>query len=328
MGCNSFRERAERVRPIPLEAVLARRGATKDPRDKSRWHTEKGAISVTGLKFMNWRGDEGGGGAIDLVMHLGGLDFRGAVVWLENQFGMSSAGERAWGWPGSDSRAGDAARGMAGGGVGNAEPLPVRLPQRDDAQLDRVRQYLVEQRGLAPWQIKLLIDAGRLHADRRGNAVFLLLGKEQRVVGAELRGTGPRSWRGMAPGSQKNRGFFWIGGPAAGAVVLCESAIDAISCWTLFPEHVCISTSGARANPGWLGALLRRGFVIYCGFDADRVGDATARAMIRQYPGVKRLRPWAHDWNDLLVSRQRPGEHVAEPIRNTPSSHAGTNSAG
>jgi hypothetical protein len=147
MGCNSFRERAERVRPIPLEAVLARRGATKDPRDKSRWHTEQGAISVTGPKFMNWCGDEGGGGAIDLVFDLAGLDFRGAVVWLENQFGIFTSGERTWRGPEPHGRAGDAARGIASGGVvGDAEPRPGRLPQRDDAQLDRMRRYLVDQR--------------------------------------------------------------------------------------------------------------------------------------------------------------------------------------
>ena len=329
MGCNSFRGRADHVRPIPLEAVLARRGATKDLRDKSRWHTEQGAISVTGQKFMNWCWDEGGGGAIDLVMHLAGLDFRGAVVWLENHFGISPSGEHSWVRPGLDSRAEDAASGWTPrGAAGNAEPRPVRLPQRDDAQLDRMRQYLVDQRGLAPCQLKLLIDAGRLYADRWGNAVFLLLGKDQRVVGAELRGTGPRLWRGMAPGSQKNRGFFWIGGPDANGAVLCESAIDAISCWTLFPEQICISTSGARSNPGWLGALLRRGFVIYCGFDADSVGDAMAQAMIRLHPGVQRLRPWAHDWNDLLVSRRRSAEHLLGPTRNAPSSDVGNNSPG
>lgn len=204
----------------------------------------------------------------------------------------------------------------------------MRLPMRDDRQLDRMRQYLVNQRGLAPRWLNPLIDAGRLYADPRGNAVFLLLGKGQRVVGAELRGTGTRSWRGMAPGSQKDRGFFWIGAPDARAVVLCESAIDAISCWALFPQQICISTSGARANPGWLGALWRRGYVIYCGFDADLVGDAMAQAMIRLHPTVKRLRPWAHDWNDLLVSRPQLAGYIPEPTIHEPSTDAGDNSPG
>ena len=44
-----------------------------------------------------------------------------------------------------------------------------------------------------------LITSGRLYADRRGNAVFLLLGKAGQPVGAELRGTSARVWRGMAP---------------------------------------------------------------------------------------------------------------------------------
>jgi hypothetical protein len=191
-----------------------------------------------------------------------------------------------------------------------------------------MRRYLVNQRGLAPRWLNPLIDAGKLYADLWGNAVFLLLGKAQQVVGAELRGTGTRSWRGMAPGSQKDRGFFWIGAPDARAVVLCESAIDAISCWGLFPHRICISTSGARPNPRWLGALLRRGYVIHCGFDADSVGDAMAQAMIRLHPSVKRLRPWAHDWNDLLASRLQPAGHIPGPTRNDPSRNAGDNSPG
>jgi hypothetical protein len=54
--------------------------------------------------------------------------------------------------------------------------------------------------------------ARRNSGSRRGNAVFLLVaGKAQRSVGAELRGTGPRAWRGMAPGTRKDLGYFWIG---------------------------------------------------------------------------------------------------------------------
>ena len=334
MRGDSFRERANRVRPISLEAVFVGRGASKDPRDKARWHTEQGPISVTGHKFMNWCQGEGGGGAIDLVMHLAGLDFRGAVVWLENHFGISPTGERTWGRTAPASVVGGTAdrRGRAPeGAFGDAEPRPVRLPLRNDRQLERVKHYLVAERGLAPGWLNPLIDAGKLYADVWGNSVFLLLGKAQQVVGAELRGTGTRSWRGMAPGSQKDRGFFWIGFPSANdanAVVLCESAIDAISCWGLFPDRICISTSGARASPGWLGALLRRSCMIHCGFDADWVGDAMAREMIRHHPSVKRLRPWAHDWNDLLVSRLRPAAHVPGPTTNEPCGNAGDNSPG
>jgi hypothetical protein len=149
-----------------------------------------------------------------------------------------------------------------------------------------------------------LLESGQLYADGRANAVFVLVaGKAQRPVGAELRGTGPRVWRGMAYGSDKDLGYFWIGTRAAREIVLCESAIDAISCFQIHPQRICISTSGVRANPPWLNVLIVRGYTILCGFDADHPGDAAAARMIALHPTVRRLRPSAHDWNDLLTSR-------------------------
>ena len=44
---------------------------------------EQGPVSITGQKFTNWHRNAGGGGAIDLVMHLADLDVSAAVVWLE-----------------------------------------------------------------------------------------------------------------------------------------------------------------------------------------------------------------------------------------------------
>ncbi|HIG28565.1 MAG TPA: hypothetical protein EYQ50_12520, partial [Verrucomicrobiales bacterium] len=83
----------------------------------------------------------------------------------------------------------------------------------------------------------------------------------------------------------------------------CESAIDAISCFALHPDHRCISTSGARPNPSWLPDLIIQGFPIYCGFDADDTGERMAQSMIALHPSIKRLRPARHDWNDRLKSQ-------------------------
>jgi hypothetical protein len=74
--------RADRVRGLPLQAVLLATGATPDRVDKAKWQTARGVISVTGMKFMNWSHGVGGGGAIDLVIHLNGMGFRDAVEWL------------------------------------------------------------------------------------------------------------------------------------------------------------------------------------------------------------------------------------------------------
>jgi hypothetical protein len=297
MKFDDFRRRADRVREVPLETVLALHNAVRDPRDRQKWHTEQGPVSITGQKFTNWHRNIGGGGAIDLVMHLAGLDVGAAVAWLEQH-----------------ATAGHAAAGTAEQHTSSNQHTPLsaaltnqtrklRLPDRDDSQLRRVRNYLTRHRHLCSSVLEPLIEAGKLYADNRSNAVFLLVaGKANQPVGAELRGTGTRVWRGMAPGTRRDSGYFWVGAKEPKRVVLCESAIDAISCYMLYPDRVCISTSGARPNPPWLRVILDRGYQVDCGFDADLPGDAASQEMIRLYPDIQRLRPAAKDWNALLTS--------------------------
>lgn len=293
MSFDDLRQRAAVVREIALEAVLVCRGAERDSRDRSKWHTEQGPLSVTGKKFMSWRRGHGGGKAIDLVMHLAAVDFRAAVEWLEQHLACGPIG-------GVQTAAHPLARAVAARGAHGS----LRLPVPAHRLLDRVRQYLMQQRGLSVTLLDPLIQSGGIYADSRGNAVFLLVtGKTQRPVGAELRGTGPRVWRGMARGTRKDLGYFWIGARGSASIVLCESAIDAISCHQLYPRHICISTSGVRANPPWLAILVAAEYRVHCGFDADEPGDAAAAGMIRLHPAVERLRPPDHDWNDVLRSR-------------------------
>lgn len=263
---------------MALEVVLRHSGAQPDPHDRHKWHTPQGVLSVTGPKFINWTCDRGGGGAIDLVMHLHQCGFMAALQWLEQHRADTA-------WP---SAMPPLARG------------PLQLPAPDPQQLGRVQSYLVHQRGLPPALIEPCIDSGLLYADAQANAVFLLLGNEARPVGAELRGTTNRPWRGMAPGSQKDLGYFAIGPSDPAAVVLCESAIDAISCLALHPQYRCLSTAGARPHPRWLTTFLEQDVEMYCGYDADPTGDAMAQTMQLHYPRVKRLRPGKKDWNEVL----------------------------
>jgi hypothetical protein len=275
------KELAQHLRAIPLETVLPLCGAQKDHDDKRKWHTSAGALSITGAKFMNWHDSVGGGGAIDLVMHLNHLDFKAAVDWLVHHF------------PGARPPP----------PVPPTPPSQLRLPPPDPSKLGRVKEYLAQQRGITPTLLDPLIQSGTLYADTRTNAVFLLLGKESLPVGAELRGTTQRVWRGLAPGSQKDLGCFSIPATPLPSIILCESAIDAISCFALHPHHRCLSTAGARPNPRWLQPLLDQGHPVYCGFDADPTGDYMACAMIALHPTIKRLRPPEHDWNDLLKAQ-------------------------
>jgi len=278
MTFQKLRDRANRVRGIPLQDVLLLSGATRDRYDSAKWHTEKGTISCTGMKFMNWNHVRGGGGAIDLTMHLNDMDFKSAIQWLCHHFPHVDCPEQ------------------------NQPPyaIPLTMPERENSNLPAIRRYLVQERALPASLIQILIESGALYADCRCNAVFVLLGKENAPVGAELRGTTPERWRDMAAGSQKDLGFFSVPAPRVSTVVLCESAIDAISCSALRPGNLCISTSGARPSPRWLPLLITQGYEIYCGFDSDSTGESMAALLMAHHPTIKRLRPLHHDWNDAL----------------------------
>jgi len=281
MTFQDMRDRANRVRGIPLQEVLQLAGAKRDRYDNAKWHTARGVISCTAAKFMNWNQGVGGGGAIDLAMHLNGFGFKAAVEWLCHHFSNLDRREL----------------------LDSARASELLLPRQDPSKLTAVKRYLTDERAIVPSLIQRLIDSSRIYADSRGNAVFLLLGKENIPVGAELRGTTNARWRGMAPGSQKDLGYFSVPAPGVKTAILCESAIDAISCFELHPFCLCVSTSGARPNPLWLQWLIRQGFEIYCGFDSDSTGETMASNMIALHPVIKRLRPNLHDWNDVLKQR-------------------------
>jgi hypothetical protein len=274
----NWRQRAQILRAVPLPRVLAALEAKPDPGDSAKWRTARGVLSVTGAKFFNWSQDLGGGGAIDLVMHLRQVGFGPALQWLEDHFSLAPPSQPA--------------------GVATVHKLS--LPAPAPHLWPRVERYLIEDRKLPRSLLAPLVHAGLLYADAHANAVFLLGDNPATAVGAELRGTTSLPWRGLAPGSRKDHGFFSASVASAHAIVLCESAIDALSCLALHPTFRCLSTSGARPDPAWLTSLLQQALPVFCGFDADPTGDAMAHRMIHCHPTIARLRPPAKDWNDTL----------------------------
>lgn len=274
----NWRARADRLRALPLPRVLAHLDATRDPHDPAKWRTARGVVSITGAKFINWNQGVGGGGAIDLVMHVQQLGFGQALQWLVDHFGPGPSVQPAF----------------------SPAPRVLTLPPPCPHHWPRVEHYLIEQRRLPRPLLTPLVHAGIIYADARANAVFLLGDTPATAVGAELRGTTSECWRGMAPGSRKDHGCFTVSSASADAIVLCESAIDALSCHALHPSFRCLSTSGARPDPAWLRSLLPQALPVFCGFDADPTGDAMARRLIKLHPSVRRLRPPTKDWNDVL----------------------------
>lgn len=280
-----IRDNADFVRHIDLIEILKQQAAVRDNHDEAKWHTCQGVLSVTGQKFMNWTQCVGGGGAIDLIMHLKEWDFKRAVSWLFENLPSYAACSPEY----VSSK--------------TTKERTFILPERENPNLPKVIDYLRYARCIPAALVNMLIRSGKLYADQRGNAVFLLLGKEKKVVGAELRGTTDSRWRAMAYGSKKGLGAFYVKSQNTKKIVLCESAIDALSYFALHPDCMAVSTSGANSNPAWLSLFIAKGFEIYCGFDNDEAGERTAKKMINLYPMVRRLRPAKHDWNDVLRSQ-------------------------
>ena len=180
----------------------------------------------------------------------------------------------------------------------------------------------------------LALGASGRYADDRINAVVVCRNASGNTTGAEILGTAPhagtRRIRGMAPGSRKAHGGFWLRCDRnRPAVILTESAVDVLSARSLrireTREHgaVVASSAGiASSVPTWIevwkpkrivcavhriaSARARRRRVperAACGHDA---GEARANDGHRRWPAPQcslgpparaRRKPAAHRWN-------------------------------
>ena len=278
-------------RDRPLEPLARALGYRPCRRDKARWTRPGSVISINGPKFYDHLHGCGGGGAIDFVIHATGCTPRQAIAWLAST-DHGSQGPRA------------------------TPAKPLTLPRRCPASWPAVRRWLINERALEPFRVDGFREEGLLYADARDNAVFLCRDASGNATGAELVGTRRLSdgsrFRGMAPGSRKERGGFWFTScpeqPEI-ALFIAESAIDALSALSLGAggtASMYASTAGvARRLPQWL--LTLDIVSVACGFDADEAGDAAARQLMAAHKGIRRVRPdGATDWNDIL---QRHGIH-------------------
>ena len=78
---------ADQVRETPLRDVLAHYGFDVKPEGTTfRARTEGHNIVVTGSRWFDNKANIGGGGAIDLVMYIAGVDFSVACRSLADEF--------------------------------------------------------------------------------------------------------------------------------------------------------------------------------------------------------------------------------------------------
>ena len=273
-----------RLRNLPLEYILESFGSYRDPKDPSRnWRTSAGRITVTGSKFYNHDKDEGGGGAIDLVMHLAMIDYKEAVSWLQR---------------------------IVKDEIIEQYDLPLRkdkkgeklgIPAPVGKNLYRVRRYLKHVRAIPERIIEEKINSNDIWADEYGNAVFSLKNLRGEQVGAEIRGTCAMPFHGIR--GNKN-GFFFAGTWQRKEAVFVESAIDALSYEALHGPALILSTTGTvkYTLQDACKELKEKGFRIVAGFDNDKDGERLTKVLSEAAGDkIERRRPEdVKDWNALL----------------------------
>jgi len=298
-----MRAESARVRDVPLEQVLERLGAKRDTADAKNWKTPAGRITVTGSKFFNHDLNQGGGGAIDLVMQQLGCDPKQAIAWLGADFGKEAAIGAAM------STAKEAAERV----VQSPAPSPVPAPSKQAAHVQKVRTYLTEVRKLPARLVDWAMEKGKVFAaswTTAKGATFVNAAFQLDTGGVELRGT-----EGTYHGVRGKKGAFVLQtAPDAPKAVFVESAIDALSYAALHdgqPLRI-ISTTGSSRDK--LEEMVKReadaGRKLVAAFDRDVAGAKLSEVVIAA-GGVRDKPPTvAKDWNELLQHHFR-----AEQIR-------------
>ena len=293
-----YTELASKVRDFPLEKVAYELGLNPDPNDKHKWQNEHHIINITGSKFYDWKHLKGGGGAIDLVMHVSDCDFKQSVAWLNDRFGEGATLE--------------AVTYKTREIIYSIPVLEFTPPVPEESKWQEVRKYLTRSRKLPSGLVDELHKEGLVYADEKQNAVFIRRTlDESKITGATLRGTAgeDNTFKGLAKGTKRSEGWFYFqqGGQSSDQIkraVLVESPIDAMSFAVLDRNDsrrtIYLSTDGAGSIPF---EFLREVKEVVVAYDNDEPGNLLAQRTLSQLPLAVRKLPKDIDWNKDLVNR-------------------------
>jgi len=185
-------------------------------------------------------------------------------------------------------------------------------------KVTRRHPYLEEERGIPALVLQHWRFEGRIKIDDHGAAVFPHFDSEG-LCGYEVKNRG--GFTGFAPGGTKG---LWLSKTSLAdrCLVICESAIDALSFAVLFPDgQARYASIGGKPNsiqPDLIRAqvkLLPQGSGVIAAMDSDDAGNHLAEVVRQAVEGATRPDvAFRHheprgfkDWNDQLRGKQQPG---------------------
>lgn len=276
----------ENLRSLPLPSVAASLGLSQHLHDPHKFRGEGVRVSITGQQFFDHLQCRGGGGAIDLVMHVCACSFRQAVAYLSLQCVSAP----------------DFASPILRPRAAQKPCAPFVRPEPCPATWSAVLAYLTRDRGLDEDLVDAAHAQGLLYAVRRlGHINACFVGQQA----AELRAIQGK-WYGLAAGSKPDQGGLrLVSAPRPRTLVVAEAPIDCLSYLQLFRTEqepfLVMSTCGTKPSPPFVEQAQDAGWRVICGYDADQPGDEAAARMMERWPKVERHRPsTGKDWNYQL----------------------------
>ncbi|MGD9887880.1 MAG: toprim domain-containing protein [Halothiobacillaceae bacterium] len=297
-----------RLRAIPLTAVLEHFGCEPDPSDpKYQFQSPVGRLSIdrqSQTRFYAHDIGVGGGGALDLaqLLQTSQLDkqdreaFKEAVQILGGSI-TPQAIERA-------QKSEQEAKATF-----SEPPKQSENPKHIEA----VKDYLIEERKLSPGWVNRLFEQRKIFAgvSPQGfvNACFALDNGS-----IEQRGLSEKPFHGVAG----EKGFWTLNIGKPERVVYVESAIDAVSYAEIAYKNkernfsvVSITGSSREKLQSHVLENTNKGLKIQSAFDVDKAGENYHQRVLEVNPSATRLKPtMGKDWNDQLkvtkIMQQNP----------------------
>ncbi len=285
------------LRSVSLEQVAAALCLESDDKPRPSWRHQGHQIRINGSQFYDWDESQmkGGGGAIDLVMHVLRSDFKTAVAWLVDRFGETAVQM--------------AGRYHAQMVAQEAESPGFVIPDAAPEQWPVVRADFVSQQ-LPGALIDQLHEQGLLYADERGAAIFLQRDLMTRSVTGAYRLSGD-GFSGTMLGSDRAKGrFYWLrGGDATDEVqqvVVGQTPIDVLALGLMGPmtkvRTMYLSADGVLPLAYLQGFAAKR---VRVAMNRDAVGERLVQEVREALPQVKEMQPEQVNWvENLQVARK------------------------
>ncbi|MEA5554052.1 MobV family relaxase [Anabaena cylindrica UHCC 0172] len=334
-----LQQQVEKLSDLPLEDVAWHLGLDQDTSSYRCWKGGKHIIYINGSQWSHLAADtqkignvaansqktSASPGAVALVKHVNGCNFKEACIWLNDRFGEDGMQMAVTHYTRQQAQK-----------VVQEEQAPQFVPPvPDESNWHLVHNYLTKNRGLPQDLVQELYQQGWVYADDKQNAVFLLKNLNGETKGAFLQGTRAEDntlekdntftgnatvFTGYAIGTKRSDGWFylqWGGQPTdeIQKVVLLKSPLDVLSFAMLEVErHRGLPGGVPQERTMYMTVDSPRGLPmellpdipeLVCAYDNNAAGDEIAGAIGELLPQATRVKPQAQNWHEELLALLR-----------------------